>query len=327
MHTITDLKDFDPKTTIVIDGDADFECYPEITDLGNLKEITGCADFQKSQVQNLGNLQTIGDWAYFQNSQVKDLGNLQTIGGWAYFHNSQFQDLGNLQKIGGYADFGNRLDLKAEWEVKQNKTTNKMHTITNLKDFDPKTTEIIDGNADFSQFQSINDLGVLLEIRGYAFFQDSQIQSLGKLQKICGNAYFKNSQVQNLGNLQTIKGFIYWGSRTDLRAEWKSRKEKSKKTFENTDSNGAKKNVSDIQFWGDGDTFKLISKAWSKSEGWMKLTKAMEIPSIGCVVQVTTQQGESVAEALTFVPNTKIVDVLNSEGVVIGRKLSNINIS
>lgn len=100
----------------------------------------------------------------------------------------------------------------------------------------------------------------------------------------------------------------------------------SNKTFENTDSNGAKKNVSDIQFWGDGDTFKLISKAWSKSEGWMKSTKAMEIPSIGCVVQVTTQQGESVAEALTFVPNTKIVDVLNSEGVVIGRKLSNINI-
>jgi hypothetical protein len=198
--------------------------------------------------------------------------------------------------------------------------------ITNLKDFDPKTTEIIDGNADFSEFQSINDLGVLLEIRGYAFFQDSQIQSLGKLQKICGNAYFRNSQVQNLGNLQTINGYIYWGNRADLKAEWRSRKEKSKKTFENTDSNGAKKNVSDIQFWGDGDTFKLISKAWSKSEGWMKSTKAMEIPSIGCVVQVTTQQGESVAEALTFVPNTKIVDVLNSEGVVIGRKLSNINI-
>jgi hypothetical protein len=126
--------------------------------------------------------------------------------------------------------------------------------------------------------------------------------------------------------LRWIKGDIYWGNRADLKAKWGSRKEKSKKTFENTDSNGAKKNVSDIQFWGDGDTFKLISKAWSKSEGWMKSTKAMEIPSIGCVVQVTTQQGESVAEALTFVPNTKIVDVLNSEGVVIGRKLSNINI-
>jgi len=199
--------------------------------------------------------------------------------------------------------------------------------ISDLKDFDPKTTEIIYGDADFSQFQNITDLGGLVAIKGYAFFQDSQIQSLGKLQKIEGDAYFKNSQVQNLGNLQTINGYIYWGNRADLKAEWRSRKEKSKKTFENTDSNGAKKNVSDIQFWGDGDTFKLISKAWSKSEGWMKSTKAMEIPFIGCVVQVTTQQGESVAEALTFVPNTKIIDVLNSEGVVIGRKISNINIS
>jgi hypothetical protein len=198
--------------------------------------------------------------------------------------------------------------------------------ITDLKDFDPKTTKLINGDADFSQFQNITNLGGLLAIVGYAFFEDSQVQSLGNLQKIEGDAYFKNSQVQNLGSLRWIKGDIYWGNRADLKAEWRSRKEKSKKTFENTDSNGAKKNVSDIQFWGDGDTFKLISKLWSKSEGWMKSTKAMEIPSIGCVVQVTTQQGESVAEALTFVPNTKIVDVFNSEGVVIGRKLSNINI-
>ena len=33
------------------------------------------------------------------------------------------------------------------------------------------------------------------------------------------------------------------------------------KTLVNTDANGASKNVKDIVFWGNGDTFKLISKA------------------------------------------------------------------
>ena len=45
------------------------------------------------------------------------------------------------------------------------------------------------------------------------------------------------------------------------------------KTLHNTDANGAKKNVKDIVFWGNGDTFKLISKASSESESWMKSTK------------------------------------------------------
>ena len=94
------------------------------------------------------------------------------------------------------------------------------------------------------------------------------------------------------------------------------------KTLGNTTTNGATKNVKDIKFWGDGDTFKLISKAWSKEEGWMKSTKAMEIAYIGCVVQVSTQQGENVAEAITFVPGVRILvercDITNK---VIQRKL------
>ena len=92
------------------------------------------------------------------------------------------------------------------------------------------------------------------------------------------------------------------------------------KSLGNTDSNGAKKNVKDLVFWGDEDTFKLISKASSKKEGWMKSTKAMEIKGVGCVVQVTTQQGEQVAEALTFVPLTKIIELTNG-GHVYRRKL------
>ena len=78
------------------------------------------------------------------------------------------------------------------------------------------------------------------------------------------------------------------------------------KTLNNSDVNEAKKQVEDIEIFGNGDLFKLISKASSKSEGWMKSTKAMEIPKAGCVVQVTTQQGENVAEALCFVPGVRI---------------------
>lgn len=96
---------------------------------------------------------------------------------------------------------------------------------------------------------------------------------------------------------------------------------KGGKTFHNTDASGAKVNVKDIKFWGDGDTFKLISKASSKEEGWMKSTKAMEVVGVGCVVQVTTQQDKNVAEALVFVPNTKIKEKVDENGNVIARKL------
>jgi hypothetical protein len=98
-------------------------------------------------------------------------------------------------------------------------------------------------------------------------------------------------------------------------------KEKTGKTLGNSDSNGTKKNVEDVVIWGDGDLFKLLSKASSETEGWMKSTKAMEIPYVGCVVQVTTQQGNNIAEALTFVPGVKIVENANSETGVTSRCL------
>jgi hypothetical protein len=81
---------------------------------------------------------------------------------------------------------------------------------------------------------------------------------------------------------------------------------KYSKTYGNTCANGTKKNVKDVKFWGKGDLFELISKASSENEGWMKSTKAMEIEGVGVVVQVTTQQGDNVAEAVTFVPGAKI---------------------
>ena len=88
------------------------------------------------------------------------------------------------------------------------------------------------------------------------------------------------------------------------------------KTLSNTSVAEVTRDVVDVVVVGDGDLFKVLSKAYSKNQGWMKSTKAMEIPGVGCVVQITTQQGENVAEALTFVPGVKIVDDLNR-----GRKL------
>ena len=88
------------------------------------------------------------------------------------------------------------------------------------------------------------------------------------------------------------------------------------KTLHNTDISGAEKNVPDIQKSGNGDMFQLLCKTSSKNEGWMKSTKACEIPGVGCIVQVTTQQGNNIAEAVCFVPNVVIIDDINN-----GRKL------
>ena len=123
------------------------------------------------------------------------------------------------------------------------------------------------------------------------------------------------------------------------------------KTLHNTTADGAKKNVSDLIIWGNGDMFKLLCKASSKNEGWMKSTKAMEIEGVGCVVQVTTQQKQEVgiqpfkkdengdleiqeggiypmldpsreaaqyvvAEAVTFVPGVKIEENVDEDQVV-----------
>lgn len=83
--------------------------------------------------------------------------------------------------------------------------------------------------------------------------------------------------------------------------------------MEKTTVNEAKKNVSDIVVYGNGDTFKLICKASSEAEGWMESTKAMEIDGVGCIVQVTTQQDGQVAEALTFVPGVMIKTIDGDE--------------
>jgi len=83
-----------------------------------------------------------------------------------------------------------------------------------------------------------------------------------------------------------------------------------KKTLDVRTVQDAKEKINDIEVVGNGDMFQLLCKASSKSQGWMKSAKAMETP-MGCVVQVTTQQGDNIAEALTFVPGAVIADDVN----------------
>ncbi|WP_049817013.1 hypothetical protein [Paenibacillus polymyxa] len=83
----------------------------------------------------------------------------------------------------------------------------------------------------------------------------------------------------------------------------------------------AKEKISDIKAIGDGDTFSLLCKASSESQGWMKSTKVCNLHN-GCLVQVSTQQRNpdgsyAVAEALTFVPdvNMKVVQFADNSKV------------
>lgn len=119
-------------------------------------------------------------------------------------------------------------------------------------------------------------------------------------------------------------GYESWSPKASFEEGYTELSASTTKTLGNTCANGAAKNVKDIVFWGNGDTFKLISKASSENEGWMKSTKAMDTGN-GCVVQVTTQQRNidgtyTLAEAVTFVPDVFILEK-EEDGIVTKRRL------
>ncbi len=100
----------------------------------------------------------------------------------------------------------------------------------------------------------------------------------------------------------------------------KEDKKMKQKSLDISEVKEAKKNISNLKVYGDGDTFRLLCKASSQEEGWMKSTKVMNVPG-GCVVQVTTQQQNpdgsyAVAEALTYVPGCHIDKDTNPRRIV-----------
>jgi hypothetical protein len=90
----------------------------------------------------------------------------------------------------------------------------------------------------------------------------------------------------------------------------------SEKTLDIKNTTDAATRVSDVKIIGRPDMWQLLAKASSAEQGWMKSTKAMDLPG-GCLVQVTTQQGDSVSESVAWVPGVHVVDDVNG-----GRRLA-----
>ncbi len=66
---------------------------------------------------------------------------------------------------------------------------------------------------------------------------------------------------------------------------------------------------------GNPDNWQLLTKFVSTDKTIAKSSKAVDLGH-GCLVQVTTKEGEAVAEALAYVPGVKVVEDING-----GRKL------
>ena len=95
---------------------------------------------------------------------------------------------------------------------------------------------------------------------------------------------------------------------TEIKTAMASKEET--KTLDIVSNVDLKEEISDVEIFGE-DVWHLLCKASSKSEQWMKSTKVMNI-SGGCVVQVTTQNKDHIAESVVFIPynqfkNGKIV--------------------
>lgn len=83
----------------------------------------------------------------------------------------------------------------------------------------------------------------------------------------------------------------------------------TEKTLDVQSMDDLKTKVFDVEVFGEPGAWKVLGKASSKSQGWMKSTKAMEVHGLGVIVQASTQQGSQVAEALVFVPGASLEQV------------------
>ncbi len=87
------------------------------------------------------------------------------------------------------------------------------------------------------------------------------------------------------------------------------------KSLSNTNTKDAQATTPDIKVVGNPDDWKLLMKASSEKQGWMKSTKVMKVSTVGCLVQVTSEFREpsngrvvATAEALVFCPGTMLRD-------------------
>jgi len=89
------------------------------------------------------------------------------------------------------------------------------------------------------------------------------------------------------------------------------------------------KDIPDATIFGDGDAFKLISKIYSVSEGWVEITKALQVDGLGCVLQVQTQQRNQsppndnyvISDSLQWIPGVRIKEFKDENSRIVNRKL------
>ena len=67
---------------------------------------------------------------------------------------------------------------------------------------------------------------------------------------------------------------------------------------------------------GDENMLQLLFQNYNPDENALKIIRAMEIPGVGCMVQVTTRQNSRdgirvVTETSTFIPGVTIVEDVN----------------
>ena len=133
--TFRDIKkavEYRGKEDVIFDGSVRFIEHQDITDLGQVVEITGYAYFVGSNITNLGLLESVGDYVDFDGTKITSLGKLRNIGGDAYFESSQITDLGALESIGGNVYYENSKLTKEQIDKLKRyaitKTKNTKHT-------------------------------------------------------------------------------------------------------------------------------------------------------------------------------------------------------
>ena len=97
------------------------------------------------------------------------------------------------------------------------------------------------------------------------------------------------------------------------------------KSLNCTDTDTAHNYAPDMETFGD-DSWKLICKASSQKQGWMKTTKAMDVNGSSVIVQTETQQRNpdgswALSQAVVFVQRCSILDVLDVDGKLVTRRL------
>lgn len=96
-----------------------------------------------------------------------------------------------------------------------------------------------------------------------------------------------------------------------------------------SESAGAKANIPDLRIVGDADCWILLSKASSDAQGFMRSTKAMNVPG-GVVIQASTMQSTavfdkrdgtvkhwSISDALVFVPGVTAIRAENVDAATL----------